>query len=184
MDVDGEGSRESCRGEEASSLLDKTCREIVAQTRELEKETEKGTNSNGAESKPEAEMYPLFVSYRYFLLGPELLNRVIPEHKENPHFEFNESASILALDDKLEKAKAEESHEHKLISATPATSPRAESPNPSASTKPDMPGMKTKKAAAKFTNRPKTSMFMPSKRPGMTARGGRQIPVSRARRLY
>lgn len=177
-----EGTRESCRGEEASSLLKKTCREIIEQTRQLEKDTELEANPSDArqQSLQTTDTYPLFVSYRYSLLDPKLLDRVIPEHKDNPYFQIDESADILQVDDQLETAKAEESKDHSVIST------EAVNKNPKdAVNKPTaiLPGLKTtaaKKASpSKVANRPKTSMFMPKKKPGMErGRGGRQVPVS------
>jgi hypothetical protein len=175
VDDDGEGSRESCRGEESSELLDKTCKEIVAQTRQLEHETEQEDPKGLLTS----DMYPLFVSYRYFLLGPELLDRVIPEAKKNPHFQFDASAEILHLDDKLERQKAEESKDHELISNKPIAA--AAATNAAAAPKPILPGFSetAKKAPAKgVINRPAASMFMPTKRGGMAGRGvGRTVSV-------
>jgi hypothetical protein len=175
VDDDGEGSRESCRGEESSELLDRTCKEIVAQTRQLEQETEK-EDPKGLLS---SDMYPLFVSYRYFLLGPELLDRVIPEAKQNPHFQFDTTAEILHFDDNLERQKAEESKDHELMSTKPAAA--ATVAKASGDPKAILPGFSEtiKKAPAKVvTNRPKASMFMPTKRGGMAGRGGgRTVPV-------
>ena len=68
---DEEGARESCRGKEASELLDKTCRDIVEQTRQLEKETEAVSDEPTLQT---SDMYPLFVSYRYSLLNPDLVS--------------------------------------------------------------------------------------------------------------
>lgn len=70
---DEEGTRESCRGEEAADLLDRTCKDIVEQTRQLEKETENAPDK-GKPSLQTADMYPLFVSYRYSLLNPDLVS--------------------------------------------------------------------------------------------------------------
>ena len=71
---DDYGTRESCRGAEASELLDRTCEDIVEQTRQLEKETEKSPDDNRSPSLQTADMYSLFVSYRYSLLNPDLVS--------------------------------------------------------------------------------------------------------------
>jgi hypothetical protein len=174
----------SCRGDEAIRLLDKTCREILNQTRKLEKDTENIQVEEGKPSLQKADMYPLFVSYRYSLLNGDILDKVIPEHRENPHFQVDLDADILKMDYKLEKAKAEEAQDHKLMSAKQAVIPGATKPKAEAEqAKPEFPGFKpTKKVAPKAPGQSKASMFMPSKRPGVPAvRGGRQMPVSISR---
>jgi len=70
----GEGTHESCRGEEAKKLLDRTCKDIVQQTRQLEIETEASAFSDQPNLES-SDMYPLFVSYRYSLLDPELVSQ-------------------------------------------------------------------------------------------------------------
>lgn len=177
-DEDGD-TRESCRGEEASSLLDKTCREIVEQTRQLEKDTSETAKEEGKQSLQTADMYPLFVSYRYSLLDPQLLDSVIPEHKENPYFQCDATASILEVDDKIEKLNAEEAKDHLTTSTkkeTEATGTDAKNPKPTAA----VPGTSaiSKKSSTKAPVRKKTSMFMPTKRPGqMAGRVGGKIPT-------
>lgn len=175
----------SCRGEEATTLLDKTCREILNQTRQLEKDTENSTE--GERSKPSlhtADMYPLFIPYRYSLLNPDILDKVIPGHKDNPNFQVDYSAEILSMDEKLEKLKAEEAQDHKLMSAKEAIVPGATKPKAKAleeTNKPEFPGFKpTKKPAGKVPGKSTASMFMPAKKSGVPpGRSGRQIVVSR-----
>lgn len=169
--ADEDGTGESCRGEEASDLLDRTCKDIVEQTRQLEKETEAVSDQPSLQT---SDMYPLFVSYRYSLLNPELLDRVIPEHKSNPHFQFDRSANILSMDDKLEKAKVIEAQASKPL-GKPAAVPGSQAKSAAEAAKAVLPGSKTtKKVAPKGPARSKTSMFMPTKkRPGIAAgRGG------------
>lgn len=84
------------------------------------------------------------------------------------------------MDDKLERAKVDEAQASKPVSVKQTAVPGSQKTNPAEVAKAVLPGStSTKKAAVKATNRPKTSMFMPTKRPGAVAgRGGRQIPVS------
>jgi len=182
-------TRESCRGEEASKLLDKTCQDIINQTRLLEKETASasshdanGNNHDKLPSLETADLYPLFVPYRYSLLDRPLLDRVIPEHLENPHFNFDAKADILSFDEQQEKSKLLESQEHKVANVKQAPVPGAQKASKPEANTAGFPGFKpTKKVAPKTTGaaaRPKASLFIPAKRPGAPAgRGGRQIPV-------
>ncbi|CAB9497997.1 expressed unknown protein [Seminavis robusta] len=172
VDDNGEGTRESCRGEESSELLNRTCKEIVSQTRELEEETQTEEET--------ADMYPLFVSYRYYMLGPDLLDRVIPEHKKNPHFEVNDKAAILSMDDNMEKAWAEQAHAAKPVKPPAAPAAQSGTAGTAAAVAPTLPGSTaTAKKNASKIQRKKTSMFMPKKRGGMGGRGGvgRPVPV-------
>ena len=119
-------------------------------------------------------MYQALIYFR----PPPKLGRVIPEHKDNPHFQVNRSADILRMDYKIEKAKVDEAQASK-----PAVAAKLTSVVKTAAveqTKAVLPGSQsTKKAPVKGPARPKSSMFMPTKRPAMAAgRGGRQIPVS------
>jgi hypothetical protein len=180
---DGSQELQSSRGEEAIRLLDKTCREILNQTRQLEKDTDNSSEAEGQSSLQTSDMYPLFVPYRYSLLNADILDKIIPEHKENPHFQVDFDADILSMDEKLEKVKAEEAQDHKLMSAQQAVIPGVTNPKPETEkAAPNFPGFKpttAKKAAPKAPGKSKASMFMPTKRPGITAgRGGRQIAVS------
>ena len=106
------------------------------------------------------------------------LEKVIPEHKDNPHFQVNRSANILRMDYKLERAKVDEAQASKPAVAT-KPAPVAQT-NEAEKAKAVLPGSKsTKKAPVKGTARPKTSMFMPTNRPAVAAgRGGRQMAVS------
>lgn len=106
------------------------------------------------------------------------LGKVIPEHKDNPHFQVNRSADILRMDYKLEKAKVDEAQASKPAVAIKPT-PVAKA-NAVEEAKAVLPGSKsTQKAPIKGTARAKTSMFMPTKRPATAVgRGGRQMPVS------
>jgi hypothetical protein len=161
MEVD----QSSFNGQEADQLLDKTCMEILDRVRKLEHETaviDEDTEHRLGQSDSD----PLLAPYRYAFLGPDLLQKVIPEVKRHDHFRVNESADILFMDAKLELEKAKEEQEHQqaglLAKAGPA---QVQAKEPDA---PEFPGFRTSKpkpAAA----RPKSSMFMPAKPPAAIA---------------
>jgi hypothetical protein len=136
----GSSSRESCRGDMAKELLQKTCLEIIERVREVDRDkaqhiqstfsnkSNSGNNKDndvddddeddGEVSEPAVagtDMNAYFAPYSYSLLPRELVKQVIPECSSNPHFRTSTTskASILSIDDQLELEKATEAAQHK-----------------------------------------------------------------------
>jgi hypothetical protein len=167
MFQDGDGSREPCRGEEAQRMLEKTSREILERVKELKPQDGHDTD-------------PLFAPYYYSLLSTEVLKEVLPECLQNPHFKVNANAAILKEDDELERKKASEAHVPIL---RPQGATNGTATQVTAAVQEDLPTMpgirmlnkaKEKPAAAKIS-----SMFMPTKRPGVAAAPARSGPLGK-----
>ena len=181
-----DGSRESCRGEVAKDLLQKTCAEIIERVRDVDKDERKhGQASQQQDSNTEDEiatdMNTYFVPYRYSLLSRDLVVQVIPECQSNPHFQVAKSASILLVDKQLELEKAKEAQLHKppVASSTQRGGANSKgdstaSPDPSKHQYP--PGFRPSKVAtskSRLAGAGKSSMFMPSKKPSAMVAGSR-----------
>lgn len=166
-----DGTRESCRGEEFQSLLEKTCQDILGRVND---------DSNGTQESH--DMDPLFAPYYYSLLDEEELKKALPECLENPHFQVNKNASILQVDEKLEQAKVqEEGREHaQQVSRRPANASGTQNGTSSSSKSPPvvMPGMRSIGSTGSTKAKPKapvkkSSMFLQAKKPTASGTGGR-----------
>jgi hypothetical protein len=161
---DSQSSRESCRGEEAKTLLSKTCSEICEQVQALEEDS--------AQETP--DMNAFFAPFKYSLLDSNILSNVMPESNTNPHFSVNENSPILQMDAKLELEKAKEEHEHKqhLPTKGPAVAKTADATVP-AKAVPGVPVFRPTKINSTKTPGGSSAMFMPKKpNPLLQARGG------------
>ena len=187
-------------GEEAKSLLDSSCDEIIqkvekvtAQTLRLSKKESKEQEDESSSSTTavrkslmNADFDPLMAPYRYSLLNPNLLEEVIPDALgPNPHFTVNDDAAILAMDTKLEFARAREESEHAIQFKNSQRNVSGSSDRSSGSAATPMaymPGMNRKRPASssstdptatkkKAVERPKTSMFLTAKKPMGTGGG-------------
>lgn len=160
---DGDGSRESCRGEEAQRLLDKTCIDVIEKVRE--------TKGSGGGS--ECDMEPLFAPYYYSLLDPETLRVVAPSCLSHPHFQVNRDASVLKEDEVAELKREKDAIQHKRSTfRPPSASSKAANTASNARHLPTMPGMRALNKTKAKPTAGKTSMFMPSKKPSATAASG------------
>jgi ribosomal protein L20A (L18A) len=164
------------RGREAKKLLDKTCSEILDRVRKVERATSV-IDEDSEHLLAQSDADPLILApYQYALLRSELLEAVIPEVK-GPHYHFrvNQDADILSVDAKLELEKAREEKEHRQTGLMAAAKQVASAATVSArkeSDAPEFPGLRgtgaTKPAPVQ---RPKSSMFMPAKKPpGLAAK--------------
>ena len=75
---------------------------------DLEKEREEGRNRSLKSYLIVGDAAPLYAPQWYRILPPSSVRGAIPEADENPHFVADASASILRVDDKMERRKAEE----------------------------------------------------------------------------
>jgi hypothetical protein len=180
-----------CRGEDAQSVLDKTCQDIFKSVLGLEQSTRRKVEEERASSLWVADREPLFAPYRYSLINPDLLDEVIPECSGTGHqyFQVNRDAAILSKDMEIEKQKAQEESKT-LMARAASTSSSTTTSSAEAATKVagndtvTFPGFKSNAgnggASATKPKVPltKSSMFLPTKRPGMGVAVARAMPVS------
>jgi hypothetical protein len=158
------------RGREAKKLLDKTCSEILDRVRKVERATSV-IDEDSEHLLAQSDADPLFLApYQYALLHSELLEAVIPEVKgPHSHFRVNQDADILSVDAKLELEKAREEKEHRQTGLMAAAKQLASAATVSAkkeSDAPEFPGLRgTGATKPPPVHRPKSSMFMPAKKP-------------------
>jgi hypothetical protein len=164
--------RGAAMGKEARDVLTKTCSDVLRRVREALNETADEVHDEEESSRlARCDADPTLAPYRYALIPPEQAERIIPELTSHHHFTVNKSADILSMDAKLELQKAQEEQEHLQVKppAKPSQADNKAAPTQPAVT-PIMPGVRFKKTSTKAANaqqqRPKSSMFMPSKRPG------------------
>ena len=204
-----DGSRESCRGEEAKVLLETAARDILQPIQELLVVTIRDDDDNDdndddhtatgtATATATPDMNTFFAPYRYALIQHSLLVEILPECTSNPHFVVNQEAEFLTKDEEMELKKAREEQEHKLpttttikTTTTTATALSSSSTMPNGNgtttTQPLPAGFRPTKLVkdpAKgggklgLPAKPKTNMFMPTKKPiGATTagRGSQQL---------
>jgi hypothetical protein len=163
------------RGQEANERLEKTCTEIIRRVQELEQDTEEMQDDPSRLTT--ADVDPTFAPYRYALLNPTLLKATLPETQSHEHFQVQEEADILLMDQNEDQARVQEEQEHATsgrqvkrpltaggTAATTGTGQAAKNASSSATaTRADIPGFGRPKPKAAVSNRPKTSMFMPRK---------------------
>lgn len=173
FDEEGEDSKEcrrSCRGEEARDLLEKTCRAIIENVQEVEQRTEVMDASEHPRILADAD--PTFAPFRYALLRPEVVEQIFP--KDHGYFTVNRSSDLLTMDAKQDALKAQEEKEHETIPGMGAIA--NESKAATAAVKetltPSFPGFRSASSKNKSTTgvqRPKSSMFITSKKPAAVA---------------
>ena len=161
MFEDGDGSRDSCRGEDAQQLLEKTCQDILERVSSQHKE---GT-----------DLDPLFVPYYYSLLTADILQGVAPDAIHNPHFQVNKEAEILSLDERNENLKLQDGDEAtKSVRRQQAATNRLGQSSEAKQDLPTMPGVRAlSNPKPEAVTGSKSSLFMP-KKPTPTP-GGRTI---------
>ena len=151
MFQDGDGSRNLCRGEDAQQLLEKTCQDILERV--------------GIQNKDGTDLDPLFVPYYFSLLNPNSLGEVAPEALQNPHFQVNEDADILNIDELNEKQKTQDGDEATKVARQQQAA--GNGPGLSSVAKQDLPTMPGVKALTNPKAKPvggsSTSLFMPKK---------------------
>ena len=171
-DNDDGGKAKRQHGEEAQDLLEKTCREIIHRVRGIEQKT--ATIDEDTEHRlGQSDADPITLApFRYALLSPDQLFRLMPEAESHDHFEVNEGADILLMDARLEleKKKEEEEYQLKGIQGAASAAPKANNkqPPPDAAA-PDFPGFRSSSSSKKpapppSKAKPKSNMFLPSKR--------------------
>ena len=97
----------SCRGPEATKLLEDLCDDVCNNVKEGQEDLEDPSNL--------PDLNASFTPFRYSLLSEELLSPLVPECSatgKNPHFRVNEEAFILKVDEELEANRAKEEMEH------------------------------------------------------------------------
>jgi hypothetical protein len=160
------------RGEEANQRLEKTCTEIIRRVQELEQDTD--AMEDDPSRLTTADVDPTFAPYRYALLNPALLKGTLPETQSHDHFQVQQQANILLMDQTEDEARVQEEKEHatsgrKLpptagaTAATVGTGQVAKTASSTIAT--EIPGFSRPKPKA-AASRSKTSMFMPSKKLG------------------
>jgi hypothetical protein len=100
-----DSSRKSCRGEVAEELLSKTCEDICQNILKIHQMSKK---EDGCQ--PDLNAY--FVPYRYSLISANLLQQTKIHEFGNPHFQVNQDAAILKIDEELEAQRAKEAQVH------------------------------------------------------------------------
>lgn len=173
-------------GNEATEVMAKVCggidvRKLLQQEAEQQgKEFKEETRLKGiidqisqaaSTSSEVVDLNPLFAPYYYSLVNPETLERILPECMSNPHFTVNEDADILKEDERRER-------EEQTAVASATASRVSEEAAPAALPPVIMPGRQSTAAKPKArTPAAKSSMFLPSRKPGATAGGrmGRQM---------
>lgn len=166
---------------ESRRTLRTSCSTILDRVREVEKKSaviDEGTEHLLGQS----DVHPTFAPFRTFLdVNPENDSKF-----QNEHFRINKNAEILHIDARLEKEKAKEEASHKQttdVTSKPASASTASRPAAV------MPG--ANRDGRKKVSRPppkKSSMFMPTKKPSIPAKGtllrkrkGAQALVSKGR---
>lgn len=163
------------RGQEANQRLEKTCTEIIRRVQELEQDTD--AMEDDPSRLTTSDVDPTFAPYRYALLNPALLKDTLPETQSHDHFQVQQQADILLMDQTEDEVRVQEEQEHatsgRLVKppptagATAATTGSGQAAKAvSSTTATDIPGFGRPKPKAAVSNRPKTSMFMPSKKLG------------------
>lgn len=181
-----DGSTRTCRGEEAQTLLDGVCDEV------LEKVENAVQESLQDETLP-PDLNATFVPYRFSLLPAGVSKRLIPEAcGENPHFKVNRDAAVLKIDEDLElkRAKDEEEHQGPILMKGKVGSVSASSSGGAAKARSDLPpGFRPAKLVSSSTNKAKvggkagaTSMFMPKKPNALLAQRQKQLQQKAALR--
>lgn len=165
-DVDDELSRR-LRGKEAEDILHQTCSEIIERVRRIERESSELVDDH---TLAMSDVDPTFAPFQYALLRRDLLERAIPEVKHHKHFYIDDNADVLNMDSKLEAMKAQEEYEHSF-----QTAPQLANDNETKvataveAALPILPGLhnKSKSVSGSKANiqKPKSSMFIPSKKP-------------------
>lgn len=169
-----QGNGESIKSE-AQEVMDKTCRQIIGRVRKVERATaviDEDTEHRLGQSDAD----PTLAHYRYSLIAPELLLKIIPEIESHDHFQVDEGADILLMDAKLEleRKKEEEEYQQTGVTAAAATADKKQSEQP-ASSAPDFPGFQSVSSKAKARQPPKkSSLFIPAKRPSAAAGGAKR----------
>jgi len=166
-----EGNGDASKSE-AQETLDKTCRDIIGRVRKVERDS--GTIDEDTEHRlGQSDADPTLAHYRYSLIAPELLHKILPETESHDHFQVDEGAGILLMDAKLELEKKTEEEEYQQTGVTAAAAADKKQSEQPASSAPDFPGFRsvTSKAKAKQPQK-KSSLFIPAKRPVPSAGAG------------
>ena len=175
MFEDGDGSRDSCRGEDAQQLLEKTCQDVIERV-------------SDHEGKGGIDLDPLFIPYYYSLLNPDNLQSVAPRAMENPHFLVNNDAEILNYDEHNEKQKIQDGDEAAKIARRQQVATNGTEQTSIA--KQDLPTMPGVRALSNLKSKPvaasgSTSLFMPKKGPHVPGgRMGMQVNTKRNGSLH
>jgi hypothetical protein len=190
----------SMMGKEARKLLEKTTNEIIKRVADVQRATEYEEDDPNYVASDKADADPVGLApYRYALLNSNLLERVVPETQApSVHFTVNTRAEVLKMDARLEKAKADEERDHEAKQGTANPHPGASSAasngnhgaralngsSPPTAVLPGVrPGVKAAAAAASTSSqRPKSSMFMPAKKPAQVAAGKAGKTILHARK--
>eukprot|EP00980_Cylindrotheca_fusiformis_P000134 scaffold24_cov128-Cylindrotheca_fusiformis.AAC.7 len=151
-----DSSRKSCRGKVAEELLTKTCNDIC--DRVLKAYQSSKTEDN--DCPPDLNAY--FVPYRYSLVPTEMLEKTKIYEHTNPHFQVNEEATILKIDEELEAQRAKEAQEHApLPYRLGGTAATAQTASDSAARGNLPPGFKPTNLVSKVKpKKPSSSMFV------------------------
>ena len=155
MYQDSDGSRESCRGEEAQQLLEKSCADVLDRV---------------LLHKRHVDRDPLFAPYFYSLLNADVLKEVLPECLKNPHFKVNVDAAVLKEDEQFEQKKVHDGQSGTIARRDNAATNGATETKPKAQDLPTMPGI-NKLNKAKVTDTGKSSLFLANKKPTVARPG-------------
>lgn len=149
MYQDCDGSRDSCRGEEAQQLLEKSCADVLDRV---------------VLHKQHVDGDPLFAPYFYSLLNADVLKEVLPECLTNPHFKVNMDAAILKEDQQFEQKKVLDGQSGTIARRDNVATNGPTETKPKAQDLPTMPGI-NKLNKAKVVEAGKSSLFLANKKP-------------------
>lgn len=155
MYQDCDGSRDSCRGEEAQQLLEKSCADVLDRVILQEQHVDGD---------------PLFAPYFYSLLNADVLKEILPECLKNPHFKVNMDAAILKEDEQYEQKKVHDGQSGTIARRDNAATNGPTETKSKAQDLPTMPGI-NKLNKAKVVETGKSSLFLANKRPAVARPG-------------
>jgi hypothetical protein len=155
-----DSSRKSCRGEVAEELLTKTCEDICQRILKIHQMSKK-------EDACQPDLNAYFVPYRYSLISANLLQETKIHELGNPHFQVNQDAAILKIDEQLEAQRAKEAQEHASLPFRQGNASASSTNNSSTATGSNLPpGFKPTNLVQKA--KPSSSMFVT--RPNLAAK--------------
>jgi hypothetical protein len=150
MYQEDEGSHESCRGNEAQNIFEKSSESALEAIRN---------------QRLSVDSDPLFSPYFYSLLNPDILKEVLPESLHNPHFTVNTDAGILKEDELAERKKIQEGQSGTIARRENAPVQESMDPKPKEQDLPTMPGMNKLNKSRIKVEPGKSSLFLATKKP-------------------
>ncbi len=176
----------SCRGPEATQLLDQLCDEVCTNVRSAQERS----SENGGKPSHCPDLNASFVPFRYSLLPEPFIQALMPEcsyESKNPHFQVNTKASILLVDQQLEAKRVKEELEHqgpvlmktKMSGSAISGTDDGTAPGSAPVLPPGFRPTRLVPSASQKTTKTPTNMFMPKKTNTVMAQRQHQQTVLR-----